>query len=203
MTWLQGFLRSVAHDRRWWWALLVINFLGSLYGFYWYWPQLSQTPPARWFIVPDSPGATFLFAIWLGLLLAGVDWRSPGMQLLGAVAFVSNMKYGLWTATVLPQAGMKYGWEFDFVHLSLSHLGMWVQGFLFARHYRPGPAAAAVALAWMVVQDTMDYRLWMTHPTLPYQAEFAFARGAAVALSLIWGLFLLGQSLSSRRHVHG
>ncbi|BAD41536.1 DUF1405 domain-containing protein [Symbiobacterium thermophilum] len=203
MTWLQGFLRSVAHDRRWWWALLVINFLGSLYGFYWYWPQLSQTPPARWFIVPDSPGATFLFAIWLGLLLAGVDWRSPGMQLLGAVAFVSNMKYGLWTATVLPQAGMKYGWEFDFVHLSLSHLGMWVQGFLFARHYRPGPAAAAVALAWMVVQDTVDYRLWMTHPTLPYQAEFAFARGAAVALSLIWGLFLLGQSLSSRRHVHG
>ncbi|OTA40724.1 MAG: hypothetical protein A6D92_13970, partial [Symbiobacterium thermophilum] len=158
MTWLQGFLRSVAHDRRWWWALLVINFLGSLYGFYWYWPQLSQTPPARWFIVPDSPGATFLFAIWLGLLLAGVDWRSPGMQLLGAVAFVSNMKYGLWTATVLPQAGMKYGWEFDFVHLSLSHLGMWVQGFLFARHYRPGPAAAAVALAWMVVQDTVDYR---------------------------------------------
>jgi uncharacterized membrane protein YpjA len=203
MTWLQGFLRSVAHDRRWWWALLVINFLGSLYGFYWYWPQLSQTPPARWFIVPDSPGATFLFAIWLGLLLAGVDWRSPGMQLLGAVAFVSNMKYGLWTATVLPQAGMKYGWEFDFVHLSLSHLGMWVQGFLFARHYRPGPAAAVVALAWMVVQDTVDYRLWMTHPTLPYQAEFAFARGAAVALSLIWGLFLLGQSLSSRRHVHG
>ncbi len=203
MIWLRRFLGSVARDRRWWWALLVINLLGSLYGFYWYWPQLSQTPPSRWFIVPDSPGATFLFSIWLAFRLAGADWRSPGMQVLGAVAFVSNMKYGLWTATVLPQAGFKYGWEFEFVHLTLSHLGMWVQGLLFARHYPPGPAPAALALAWMVVQDAVDYRLWMTHPTLPYQAEFGFARGVAMALSLLWGLFLLGQALGSGRRVHG
>ncbi len=203
MTWLLGFLRSVAHDRRWWWALLTVNFLGSLYGFYWYWPQLSQTPPVRWFIVPDSPGATFLFTIWLGLLLAGADWRRPGMQLLGAVAFVSNMKYGLWTAIVLPQAGIKYGWEFEFVHLTLSHLAMWAQGMLFARHYRPGPTAAALALVWMIVQDAVDYRLWMTHPTLPYQAEFGFARGVAGTLSLIWGLFLVAQALSHGRRVHG
>jgi len=203
MSWLIGFLRSVARDRRWWWVLLVVNFLGSLYGFYWYWPQLSQTPPARWFIVPDSPGATFLFSIWLALMLAGLDWRSPGMQILGAVAFISNMKYGLWTATVLPQAGIKYGWEFDFVHLSLSHLAMWAQGLLFAHHYRPGPPAAALALFWMVVQDAVDYRLWMTHPMLPYPDEFGFARGAAMTLSLVWGLYLLGQALSHRRHVHG
>ncbi len=203
MNWLRAFLRSVTDDRRWWWALLTVNFLGSLYGFYWYWPQLSQTPPARWFIVPDSPGATFLFTLWLGLMLAGADWRRPGMQLLGAVAFVSNMKYGLWTATVLPQAGIKYGWEFDFVHLSLSHLGMWVQGLLFARRYPPATTAAGLALLWMVVQDAVDYRLWMTHPTLPYVQEFEFARCAAMTLSLIWGLFLLGQSRAHRRHVHG
>jgi uncharacterized membrane protein YpjA len=200
---LARFFRSVAHDRRWWWALLVINFLGSLYGFYWYWPQLSQTPYARWFIVPDSPGATFLLTIWLGLMLAGLDWRRPGMQLLGAVAFVSNMKYGLWTAVVLPQAGIKYGWEFDFVHLTLSHLGMWVQGLLFARHYRPEAPAAGLALAWLLVQDLVDYHLWMTHPTLPYPAEFAFARGAAVTLSAIWGTFLPAQGLLGRKAAAG
>jgi len=55
----------------------------------------------------------------------------------------------------------------------------------------------------MVVQDAVDYRLWMTHPTLPYQAEFGFARGVAMALSLLWGLFLLGQALGSGRRVHG
>ncbi|MEW8979071.1 MAG: DUF1405 domain-containing protein [Symbiobacterium sp.] len=199
MTRLREFFRSVARDRRWWWALFWINLLGSLYGFYWYWPQLAQTPRSRWFIVPDSPGATFLFTIWLGLMLAGLDWRRPAMQLLAAVAFVSNMKYGLWTATVLPEAGIKYGWEFQFVHLTLSHLGMWAQGLIFARHYRPAWPAAGLALAWMLVQDVVDYRIWMTHPTLPYRSEFAFARGMAVALSLIWGTFLLVQGLWERK----
>jgi len=203
MSWLARFFHGVAHDRRWWWALLVINFLGSLYGFYWYWPQLSQTPYTRWFIVPDSPGATFLLSIWLVLMLAGCDWRASGMQILGALAFVSNMKYGLWTAIVLPQAGVKYGWEFQFVHLTLSHLGMWVQGLLFARHYRPAAPAAGLALAWMLVQDLVDYNLWMTHPTLPYQAEFAFARAVAVTLSAVWGTFLLAQGLFGRRAAAG
>lgn len=199
MTWLRKLFDVVASDRRFWWALFTINLLGSLYGFYWYWPQLSETPVKYWLIVPDSPGSTFLLAIWLGLLLAGRDWRRPGMQLLGAVAFISNMKYGLWSATVLPQAGIKYGWQFDFIHLSLSHLGMFVEAMIFARHYRPERWAAGVALAWMGFQDLVDYRLLMTHPTLPYQAEFGFARTVAVALSVLWGAFLLVQAQPAGR----
>ena len=203
MAWLLRFFHAIATDRRWWWILLAVDLFGSLYGFYWYWPQLSQTPTKYWLIVPDSPGATFLFTIWLGLMLAGANWRRPSMQVLGAIAFISNMKYGLWTAIVLPQAGVKYGWEFQFVHLSLSHLGMFAQGLLFARHYRPGAAAAAVALAWMGCQDLVDYWLLLTHPTLPYQAEFGFARGVAVTLSLVWGAFLLWQGLFDRRTARG
>lgn len=199
MTWLRRFLEMVATDRRLWWALFFVNLLGSIYGFYWYWPQLSTTPVKYWLIVPDSPGSTFLLTIWLGLMLAGKDWRRPGMQLLGAVAFVSNMKYGLWTATVLPQAGIKYGWQFDFVHLSLSHLGMFLEAMIFARHYRPPLWAAAAALAWMGFQDFIDYQVLMTHPTLPYQAEFGFARAAAFVLSILWGGFLLWQGGPARR----
>jgi uncharacterized membrane protein YpjA len=104
------------------------------------------------------------------------------------------MKYGLWTAVVLPQAGIKHGWEFDFIHLTLSHSAMWVQGLLFARYYKPALWSAAVALLWMWFQDLVDYGLLMTHPTLPYQAEFAFARGVAVAWSTVWGLFLVAQA---------
>lgn len=202
-SFLSQLFYNVAHQRRWWWILLGINFFGSLYGFYWYRHQLAVTPLWQWIIVPDSPGSTFLLCIWLALLLAGADWRRPGMMWLGAIAFVSNMKYGLWTAVVLPQAGFKYGWEFDFVHLSLSHFGMWVQGILFARYYKPALWPAMGALFFMWFQDLIDYQVLMTHPTLPYQAEFAYARGAAVALSTIWGLYLVGQAMFDKAKPKG
>jgi uncharacterized membrane protein YpjA len=199
MKLLRDFVHAIAHQRRFWWALLVINFFGSLYGFYWYWPQLRETPRWQWLIVPDSPGSTFLLCIWLALLLAGVDWRRSGMQWLGAIAFVSNMKYGLWTATVLPQAGFQYGWEFDFIHLSLSHGSMWIQGMIFARHYKPALWPAVGALLWMWFQDLVDYRVLNTHPTLPYPSQFAFARNDAIILSTLWGGFLVLQALVDRR----
>lgn len=199
MAFLQKLVYSVAHDRRWWWALVAINFLGSLYGFYWYWPQLRVTPVKYWLIVPDSPGSTFLLFIWLLLMLGGVDWRKPAMQLLAAVAFVSNLKYGLWTSVVLPEAGIKFGWDFSYVYLTASHLGMAAQALLFARYYSPARGFAVAALLWMWFQDLVDYRLLMTHPTLPYNSEFAFARNAAVALSTIWGGYLVLQALFDRR----
>lgn len=199
MALLRSLFHRVAHDRRWWWSLLVINFFGSLYGFYWYWPQLRETPLWQWPIVPDSPGSTFLLCIWLWLMLKGVDWRKPGMQWLAAVAFVSNMKYGLWTAVVLPQAGIKYGWEFDFVHLSLSHAGMWLQAMIFARHYKPALLPAVGALLFMWFQDLIDYAVLRTHPSLPYLQEFAFASAAAMTLSTVWGLFLVAQAQFDRK----
>lgn len=200
MSFARRFVAEVATDRRWWWILLGINFVGSLYGFYWYWPQLQQTPVWQWLIVPDSPGSTFLLCIWLALMLAGADWRRPAMQWLGAIAFVSNMKYGLWTATVLPTAGMRFGWEFDFVHLSLSHAGMWVQAMIFARFYKPALAPAVGALLFMWFQDVIDYQVLMTHPTLPYHEHmFNFARGTAVTLSTVWGFFLVLQAWFDRQ----
>lgn len=201
MALLRDLFAAVARDRRWWAALVGINFFGSLYGFYWYWPQLRETPLSLWLIVPDSPGSTFLLCIWLILLLRGADWRTPGMQWLGALAFVSNMKYGLWTAIVLPQAGLKFGWEFAFIHLSLSHAGMWLQGLIFARFYKPAFAPALGALLLMWFQDGTDYFLLMTHPTLPYASEFLFARNVALGLSTVWGLFLVAQALFDRRPV--
>lgn len=199
MTFLRKLFTSIATDRRWWWVLIGINFFGSLYGFYWYKGQLEATPVKYWLIVPDSPGSTFLLFIWLVLLVAGVDWRKPGMQWLGAIAFVSNMKYGLWTATVLPQAGFKFGWEFAFIHLSLSHAGMWLQAMIFARFYRPALAPAVGALLFMWFQDIIDYFVLNTHPTLPYESELAYARGMAILLSTLWGGFLVWQATFDRK----
>jgi len=201
MAFLRSFFHDVATQRRWWWVLLGVNLFGSVYGFWWYKNQLLATPRWQWLIVPDSPGSTFLLTIWLALMIAGVDWRKPGMQWLGAIAFVANMKYGLWTATVLPEAGFKFGWDFDFVHLSLSHAGMWVQGLLFARYFRPALMPAVGALLFMWFQDLIDYRVLMTHPTLPYRSEFNFAMGAAIVLSTLWGGFVVLQARFDRPSV--
>ncbi len=199
MSFFRKLLYSVAHDRFWWWALLVINFFGSLYGFYWYRGQLASTPAKYWLIVPDSPGSTFLLCIWLALLLAGVSWRKPSMQVLAAIAFVSNMKYGLWTSIVLPQAGIKFGWEFEYVYLTASHLAMWVQAMIFSRYYKPGLLPAVGALLFMWFQDLVDYGLLNTHPILPYESELAFARAVAIGLSSVWGFYLVLQALFDRR----
>lgn len=182
---------AVAHRCGFWWTLLFVNLGGSLYGFWWYRNQLLSTPWWQWPLVPDSPGATFLLMLWLAFRLAGTNWKRTAIQVLGAIAFVSNMKYGLWTAVVLSAAGIRYGWEWEFVYLTLSHLGMWLQGFIFARFYAPGTVAAAVALLYMWGQDLVDYRILMTHPTLPYMDMFGFAKSAAVALSTLWGGYLL------------
>lgn len=203
MAYLQQFFRTVATSRGWWWALLGINFFGSLYGFWWYGDQLARSPLWQWPIIPDSPGSTFLFCIWLAFLLAGADWRRPGMQWLGAIAFVSNMKYGLWTAIVLPQAGLTFGWVFDFVHLSISHAGMWLQALIFARFYPPASVPATGALLFMWAQDLIDYQILMTHPTLPYPSEFNFARGTALLLSTTWGLFLVLQARFDKKGLQG
>ncbi|MBC3676569.1 DUF1405 domain-containing protein, partial [Bacillus pumilus] len=37
--------------------ILIINFLGTVYGYYWYIPQLVETPAIFLAFVPDSPTA--------------------------------------------------------------------------------------------------------------------------------------------------
>lgn len=208
------FLHGVSHRRGWWWFLFWVNLLGSCYGFWWYRYQLVDTPVRYWLIVPDSPGSTLLLTGFLALLLAGrvrADSGSDavvalrgGAGWLGAVAFLSNMKYGLWTAIVLPYHAIWSGqWTFADVHLSLSHAGMWVQGLLFLYWYRPSRAAAGAALAWMLFQDWVDYASWLhTHPTLPNEALHNPAGAIALCLSLTWGtlqLWLCGRSQPVRK----
>lgn len=203
---MRAFFDRVALDPRWWRVLFWINLLGSGYGFWWYRAQLLATPVAQWLVVPDSPGSTLLFAIFVLALLRGAVGSAPDKQpiwltgwvgWLAALALVSNMKYGLWTAIVLPQAGIVTGfWTFDHVHLSLSHFGMWLQAVLFLRWYRPPLPAALVAWGLMYVQDYLDYWALGTHPTLPVDALEPSVRLIALGLSTVWGLYLTVRSLT-------
>jgi len=178
----------ITEDRRIWSALFWVNLLGSLYGFYWYWPQLRETPWYEWLIVPDSPGATFLFTILLGTML----WMGRRPAWLAALAYVSLMKYGMWTAIVLPHHAIWAGyWLPEDIYLSLSHLGMWLEGLLFSLRYPVGRLWAVVALGWMAFQDFVDYLALHTNPTLPDNRLLGWAALTAVGLSVIWGGYLV------------
>lgn len=177
----------ITGNRSFWWLVLIINLIGSAYGFWWYRDQLLSSPWYLWPIIPDSPGSSFLFSCWLFAMIRG---KNP--RWLGALAFISLLKYGFWTAIVLPQHAIWSGhWTFEHVHLSLSHLSMAVEALLFSQRYKVGVAWAAVALGWMYFQDFCDY-VWLgTHPTLPDDALLRSAGLIALGLSTVWGVYLL------------
>nr|WP_134698995.1 DUF1405 domain-containing protein [Ammoniphilus sp. YIM 78166] len=157
--WLMGSLRQ-----SWFlWSLIVINFLGSIYGFYWYKDQLEQTSPV-WLriFVPDSPTGSILFTFFLIALLIG---RS--IPTLEAFAAVTNFKYGVWAVAVIiggwAMGGTKQ-WT-DYM-LMFSHAGMAIESLLYAKFYTIRFRHILAVGIWTTWNDWMDYMLGI-HPWLP------------------------------------
>lgn len=75
--------------------LLVVNILGTIYGFIWYGNQLKETSPIFWPFVPDSPMATLFFVFVLIAFLMKKNWG-----LIEALAIVTLIKYGVWAVVV-------------------------------------------------------------------------------------------------------
>lgn len=130
----RDFLRD-PWQRRFALPLVIINLLGSVYGYYWYREQLAGTPFYAWPFVPDSPLSTTLFALALGASLAGVE-----RVFLTIIACTASIKYGLWALAVISHFWW-LGGAVTFVEsmLWLSHLGMVVQGCIYLRTITPPP----------------------------------------------------------------
>jgi uncharacterized membrane protein YpjA len=178
-TWLDrpGFL----------WVLFTVNFLGTLYGFYWYKNQLIHIGSWLNLFVPDSPTASGAFTLVLLLYLVGR--RSP---LLEAFAAVTLFKYGIWAvAMIVAGAWLRPLPFFDALQwtdwmLSVSHLGMAWQAVLYSRFFTFGIRELSLVAAWTLLNDGLDYRLGI-HPWLPaplYEVLQAVAV-FTVSLSLI------------------
>lgn len=176
---------SIPNQRPLIYALIVVNFLGSLYGFYWYRDQLITTAPWMWIFVADSPLSTFYLTTVLLLFLSK---RNPAP--LDGLAYLGLVKYGFWTMFVIGLFWVTGG-AFSWVDLLLflSHLAMLVQSFLFFRRHPATRASLGFAMAWYLVNDYLDYFKGY-HPYYPEASpEFAFVR--TVSLVSTWVVFAI------------
>ncbi|MCH1624730.1 DUF1405 domain-containing protein [Ferdinandcohnia quinoae] len=134
------------------WTLLIINVPGTIYGYIWYESQLKITPAKFLVFVPDSPTASLFFCIVLVGFLLKKNW-----PLIEALAIVTLFKYGIWavvmniltyfTGDLTPVGYM----------LIFSHLGMAIQGLLYAPYYRIKPIHLVLVAVWTLHNDVIDY----------------------------------------------
>ncbi|WP_214481275.1 DUF1405 domain-containing protein [Bacillus sp. SM2101] len=134
-------------------SLLVINTLGTIYGYYWYRWQLYATPPKYLIFVPDSPTASLFFVFVLVAFLLKKNWG-----LIEALAIVTLFKYGIWAVVMNILVYFELG-SLDFASLMLifSHGAMAMQGLLFAPFYRIKWYHLAIASVWTLHNDVIDY----------------------------------------------
>lgn len=165
------------------WTMIVINGLGSVYGFIWYGDQLADTHPA-WLriFVPDSPTASTLFT--LVLLTYALGRSIPALE---AFASVTNFKYGVWAVAVII-AGAACGSPLTWQHymLMVSHGGMAVESLLYARFYTIRLRHIGYVAVWTLLNDLLDYTLdihpWLAEELEPYDHIVGVA---TVGLSLV------------------
>jgi uncharacterized membrane protein YpjA len=133
--------------------LLIINIMGTIYGYIWYQYQLVETPPQFLLFVPDSPTASLFFVFVLIAFLLKRNWG-----LAEAFAIVTLFKYGVWAVFMNVLLLLVQG-DLDWTGymLMISHGAMAVQGILYAPFYRIKKWHLAAAAVWTLHNDIIDY----------------------------------------------
>jgi uncharacterized membrane protein YpjA len=179
----------ILKDKRFLSFMLIINILGTIYGYIWYGSQLADTPPKFLAFVPDSPTASLFFVIVLiGFLL------KRNFPLFESLAIVTLFKYGIWAVVMNLLVYVVTG-SLDImgVMLILSHLGMAVQGLLYSPFYRIKPIHLVLTAIWTLHNDVIDYVFFMM-PRYSMLADYTQQIGyftfwlSIVSLLLAYGL---------------
>ncbi|WP_156289221.1 lipoprotein heptaprenylglyceryl N-acetyltransferase LhaT [Oceanobacillus salinisoli] len=146
-------IRYTLLDKRFLICLFLINFIGTIYGYIWYESQLSITPDIFLAFVPDSPTASLFFTIFL--LFSIFNKHVPYIE---ALAITSLFKYGIWAVVMnILTLIMEGGLDWTGYMLMASHLGMAIQGILYAPYYKIELRHLTVAAIWVLHNDMIDY----------------------------------------------
>ncbi|PKR78839.1 DUF1405 domain-containing protein [Halalkalibacillus sediminis] len=135
------------------WLLLIINTLGTIYGYIWYEHQLIETPAIFLIFVPDSPTASLFFVVVLvGFLL------NKNFKYFEALAMLTLFKYGVWAVIMNILTFMETGnITAPALMLIVSHGAMAIQGLLYSPFYRIGKRHLIFAAIWTLHNDVIDY----------------------------------------------
>ncbi|GGP10509.1 DUF1405 domain-containing protein [Oceanobacillus neutriphilus] len=146
-------LPYILQDKKFLIILFIINFLGTIYGYYWYGWQLEITPPIFIPFVPDSPTASLFFTIFLLFFIFG-----KSVPYIEALGIVSLFKYGIW-AVVMNLLTLVVAGDIGAAGYMLiaSHLGMAIQGLLYAPYYKIKLRHLTVAGIVVLHNDIIDY----------------------------------------------
>ncbi|MFD1707144.1 DUF1405 domain-containing protein [Siminovitchia sediminis] len=157
-----NFLTMVLMDRRFLWLLLAVNVVGTVYGYYWYIPQLEVTPPHFLLFVPDSPTASLFFVIVLVAFL-----RNTHYPLIEALALITLVKYGIWAVVMNILTLQVTGYlSWQGYMLIASHGAMALQGVLYAKRYQMKLWHVLAAAIWTLHNDVIDY-VFLQYPKYP------------------------------------
>lgn len=165
--------------------LFCINLTGSIYGFYWYRQQISDTPSILKVFVPDSPTASLLFT--LAILMILIKKPRPFVIMMACAWLI---KYGLW-AVIINTHYFFIGGDYTFTnfHLTLSHLGMALEGFIFINEVNVINKSYILTLTvLMIISDAVDYTLGI-HPWLFAQSQWNIACVSIILLTLFVSLY--------------
>lgn len=178
-------LKQLFSNPRILWMLIIINFIGSIYGFYWYHEQLAATPWYLWPWVPDSPFSSLLFTLLLSLLL--LKKYSPWFAVW---ANLSAIKYGVWAAIINLDFWRLSGHLYpENLMLTLSHLGMAGEGLIYLLLFPFSRKSVIWTAIWFVLNDSLDYFVGI-HPYLFSEQQYTLAWTSITALSSF--LLILG-----------
>ncbi|WP_307331311.1 DUF1405 domain-containing protein [Evansella vedderi] len=177
--------------------LLLINIGGTIYGYIWYKSQLAITPPIFLIFVPDSPTASLFFCF----VLAAFLFRK-NIPLVEALAAVTLLKYGVWAVVMIVAAwaaGDTLTWQ-QYMLIG-SHLGMAVQGLLYAPYYRIKAWHLGVVAVWTLHNDVIDYiygmHPWVSSSITIYIQEIAYFTFWLSIFSLLT-VYVLNKSIRKR-----
>ena len=184
MNWFNILLK----DKRFLWLLLVVNFFGTIYGYYWYRFQLEDTPIHFKIFVPDSPTASLFFCF---VLLAFILGRN--LPIFEALAVITLIKYGIWAVIMNILMFVVVGDQsWQAYMLIASHGAMAVQAVLYSPYYRIKSWHIIVVAIWTLHNDVIDY-IFMQYPKypgleqyLPQIAYFTFWLSIACILYAIY-----------------
>ncbi|MFB6152214.1 MAG: DUF1405 domain-containing protein [Haloarculaceae archaeon] len=177
--------------------LVFANVAAVFVGVHFYLPTLPAVDTLLWPLYMDSPVAVLVMALALATLLANLGRpldeaaQNRVLAYLHTLAFVWLVKTGLWTALALNlHVGLYFPDPWNYFGVLVTHLLFVPEAYLLPHFGRTTRGALAFALALALVNDALDYGLYLLdagrgyYPPLRYEPGL-FLAGATVALSVL------------------